>query len=195
MKKKTGILLVIALAFMSYGCAAKEETTATTIEIKKDGTLTHYIVEEFKGENYNETDLLEMVESEISDYNLTDGTEKIKLTEMSVEESIAKPILSFEDFSCYAAFNDVDFFYGTVAQAYEAGYDLSISLNHVEDGTTISRDDILKMGQYYIVIMEENCNVKLFKKIEYTSSNVIVKDKKEATVQTQDGELAYLLFQ
>ena len=50
------------------------------------------------------------------------------------------------------------------------------------------------MGDSYILITEESMNIDTFHAIDYYSNNVTLNGKKEATVTTQDGELAYIIF-
>lgn len=176
------------------GCATKNEMTNTTLEIKKDGTLEQSIVETFEKDYYDAIELQEMIESEISDFNLTDGSEKIQLNEVELKEDAAYPVLTYGDSTSYAEFNEVTFFYGTIAQAYEEGFDLDIMLTSAKDNEEIGKDDILQMGDHYLVIAEESIEIETFHNIEYISGNVTLNGKKEAMVTTQEGELAYIIF-
>ncbi len=194
MKSKMPCCILLTVTIILSGCATKNEITNTTLEIKKDGTLEQSIIETFEKDYYDATELQEMIESEISDFNLTDGSEKIQLKEVELKEDAAYPVLTYGDAASYAEFNDVTFFYGTIAQAYEEGFDLTINLTSVKDNEEIDKDDILQMGDHYFIIAEESIVIETFHNIEYISGNVTLNGKKEAMVTTQDGELAYIIF-
>lgn len=194
MKSKMPCCILLTVTIILSGCATKNEITNTTLEIKKDGTLEQSIIETFEKDYYDATELQEMIESEISDFNLTDGSEKIQLKEVEIKEDAAYPVLTYGDAESYAEFNDVTFFYGTIAQAYEEGFDLTINLTSVKDNEEIDKDDILQMGDHYFIIAEESIVIETFHNIEYISGNVTLNGKKEAMVTTQDGELAYIIF-
>ncbi len=194
MKNRIRMILLVGLILIVSGCSAQKDAEITTVKINKDGTLENYIAEKFEKEYYDQAELQDMIESDISDFNLTEGTEKIKLKEIVVEEGIARPVIVFANPESYADFNDVVFFFGTVAQAYENGFDLDISLTSVKDESVIGKDDILGMGDRMIVITEENICVEAYHNIEYKSNNISIDGNKEAVVAIEEGELAYIIF-
>ena len=194
MKNRISCWILLAGTIILTGCATQKDFTNTTLEIHKDGTLEHYIAENFEKDYYDQAELQEMIESEISDFNLTEGSEKVQLKEVKMKEGMANPILTYQDASSYAGFNDVTFFFGTIAQAYENEVDLNITLQSVKEDAQIEKEDVLQMGDSYILITEESMNIDTFHAIDYYSNNVTLNGKKEATITTQDGELAYIIF-
>lgn len=194
MKNRISCWIVLAGVIVLTGCASKKDATNTTLEVHKDGTLEQSIVETFEKEYYDQSELQDMIESEISDFNLTDGSEKVKLKEVRLNEGIASPILTYQDAESYSSFNDVSFFFGTIAQAYEEELDLNITLNAVKEDGQIEKEELLQMGDYYLLVTEESMTIETFHNIEYCSENVALNGKKEAMVTTQDGELAYIIF-
>lgn len=194
MKNRMRMILLVGVILIVSGCSVQKDAEITTVKINKDGTLENHIVEKFEKEYYDQAELQDMIESDISDFNLTDGNEKIKLKEIVVEEGVARPVIMFDDPQSYADFNNVVFFFGTVAQAYDNGFDFDISLTNVKDESVIGKDDILGLGDRLIVITEENICVETYHSIEYKSNNISIDGNKEAVVATQDGELAYIIF-
>ena len=81
-----------------------------------------------------------------------------------------------------------------ILEAYEAGLDFDITLTSTqEDGGQIGKEEILKMGDYGIIILEEPVKVETASKILYTSDNVEVLSGKSAKV-TETEEAAYLII-
>lgn len=193
MHKKSMVLcsILILLTGVFTACGAKGskvEVESTTICIDEDGTVTHKIVEPFEKDYYNVDALSSMVEEEIREYNEEKGSEAVKLIsaeEITDEnENVRKALVTITYASAedYQEFNGKLLFYGTVAQAIDAGYDVNVSLKSIKDETKqIGREEIEAMGSSYMVIYEEDAQISLTKQILYTNPECEVKGKYMAT--------------
>ena len=188
-----GMLIVITILMLA-GCGREAEVTANTVIVEKKGKVTGAIVEDFTQDYYNSDELKQMVEEEVTSYNESSGGEDVSLNRFEVKDGIAKVYLDYDSADTYTAFNGKTLFTGTVAETYDAGYDLDIKMTDANDSAvTIGKDDILGMGDNHIVITEEPVNVRTYGKILYISDGVSLVDYKEATV-SEDAGTAVIIF-
>ncbi len=195
MKKKIiGILLIVCI-MMACGCAEKEtDADTTTVFVHKDGTITDAIVEEFTAGYYDAAELQTMTNKELTAYNQTTGdVSSAVLSRYEVADGLAKVFIDFKTAKDYAAFNETDCFFGTVADAYEAGYDLDVTLKSVSGDETLDKNALLEKGKYSILLIEEHVDVVTYKKILYKSANVDIIDDNHARVSNEAEGFAYLV--
>lgn len=195
--KKIGLMLLSLLISMAlFGCGQEKSDDTTTVSVDKNGKVVGSIVEDFDRDYYVEDELKEMIASDIEKYNASSGDEHVELDTVSVSDGVARTTLTYKNWESYAGFNDVTFFEGTVADAYNAGYSFDdiILKSATEDGVTLDKSGILEEGSMHIIITDENINVKTFKNIAYISNNVTLVNKKEAAVSETDEPVAYILF-
>lgn len=187
--------MVTVTSITLWGCGKTGSTDATTITIEKDGKISSVIVEAFDKEYYLEEELKSSIESDISDYNRANGADTIVFNGLTVKDGMARPSITYQNAKVYADFNKKEFFYGTVAEAYEAEYLLDINLKNVADESqTIDKNGILANGNMHILIAEEPVHLRTFKNISYISDNITLVDKREAAIAKDSNQLAYLLF-
>ena len=71
--------------------------------------------------------------------------------------------MQYADASAYSAFNKLALFVGTVKDAFNAGYDLNVTLSSLKgDGEQIGKEDLLKMGEKHIAVVREAVNVRVW---------------------------------
>ena len=81
--------------------------------------------------------------------------------------------MQYADASAYSAFNKLALFVGTVKDAFNAGYDLNVTLSSLKgDGEQIGKEDLLKMGEKHIAVVREAVNVRVWDKVRYGSEAV-----------------------
>ena len=156
MKKMNLFLLtVLGAALLLSGCGSKaEEEETTTLELKKNGEIVQSIIEDF-GESYYDLDELKSTtESMIAGYNESAGSDNIKLQSAEVTDGVVHLVMTFRKSEDYTGLYRQALFSGTVKDAFNAGYDLDITLNSVkEEGATINKQDILDMGEKHIAVV------------------------------------------
>lgn len=201
MRKGFILLLVsVVLTAILTGCGGSGESAAaqtTTIELKKNGGVTHTIVESFSEEYYDLEALKNTMQEACDAFNTGAGGEAVKVESVTENDGGVTVVMQYEDTSAYAGFNKQALFSGTVKDAFNAGYDLDVSLSAAgEKGAVIGRQDLLNMGEKNIVIVREAVNVKVWgKKILYYSDDVApAADTKTVTV-TDGTVLTYIIFE
>lgn len=198
MKRKILFLAAACLALLLAGCAFAEEITATTVVVKKNGTVEEYVITDFDKDYYTLDELEQSLNQQIAAYNQTAGEGAAELKEVEQIEDSSQIRVRF----IYASYEDYEkipvsdrvFFCGTVSEAYDAGY-VFVPMIGQDSGETISKESVLELGDKKIVIAEEALTVKVPGKITYVSEGVIVTDKKEAVLPESTGILSYVIFE
>ena len=197
MKKMNLFLLtVLGAALLLSGCGSKaEEEETTTLELKKNGEIVQSIIEDFSESYYDLDELKSTTESMIAGYNESAGSDNIKLQSAEVTDGVVHLVMTFRKSEDYTGLYRQALFSGTVKDAFNAGYDLDITLNSVkEEGATINKQDILDMGEKHIAVVRETTTVKTYGDILYISDDVTMgPDYRTATV-TNGESLSYIIF-
>lgn len=190
MKKLSKYIIALALCCLLAGCG-KQETADTndvsTITVEKKGTVVGEIIEDFDQPYYDEKELEEEIKKTVDEYNETaeDGQVTWKSCER-VDNSISV-VLEYKTAEDYRKFNNVDFFYGTILEAYDAGYDLNITLSDVKTGTSVGKEDLMAMGDNHIVITTEQERISCYGNILYIGDGVTLVNDKEADNTNSEG--------
>ena len=86
-------------------------------------------------------------------------------------------------------------FVGTVKDAFNAGYDLNVTLSSLKgDGEQIGKEDLLKMGEKHIAVVREAVNVRVWDKVRYGSEDVEATANAKTVSVTDADMLTYILF-
>lgn len=197
------IISVLCASLFLSGCGEQESgVQITNLQIEKDGRVISNIVEDFEKEIYTIEELDTMIQEEIAAYNkaVLDNTqhsqaissEKVEIS----QEDQNKVLVTMLYASCedYMAFNDEELFFGTIAQAKEAGFDLNVELvSASDDSHKITKEEIAGMADNHIFIIRENIQVTLSNKILYMTAGTELLNNKSFNVQNTDG-LTYIIM-
>ena len=189
-----GILCLIPLLGGCGQSKVPSDLSVPAISVTGKGKVTAYIVEDCDKDYYDLAELENLVEDELSKFNESrknaegeDAVVMVSLTQTLVEEvSKAVLVLEFRDITCYREYVGKDLFYGTVAQAQQAGYDLNVELTSVKDGTTIGKSEIFGMGNSHILIVQDKVRIFGPGKAQYVTSKAAVKE--DGSVEPSDTE-------
>lgn len=205
-KLRTAILIILAAAMMTACGKSSEETT--TMLLHRDGTVQHTIVEDFNASDGSVDDLTKMILQKISAFNGSSSDGKISVTKIEADgKDKVRVVMKYPSVTAFHDFNNEDTsakascFFGTVEQAYQAGFDLGKVTVYQNGDTTkaLSGDDILALGSQHILIYDNAMNsgaemqIKVYEKISYCSDNVTCTEK-TASVKTKAGDLVYLII-
>lgn len=194
MRKWLSLMLMISCTLFSLtgcGAAAPERTT---VEVKKNGHVTHTIVEDFTESYYDLEGLKDTIEEACEAYNGAMGSELVTLEEAEVEDGVLTAVMDYRSASAYAGFNRQALFTGTVKEAYDAGYDLNQTLYSAqEDGGIIGKEGLLNLPKAHILVIREAIDVRVWDKVLYHSDDVIRQDDGSLTV-TDSGKLSFIVF-
>ena len=205
--RRTGMTAGILLAgLLLWGCggqtaknqeeAAIEMTSACAIEVMKDGSILETITEEFAKEYYDEESLKSMILSEVADFNRSHESDTISVDKLEHKNGKITVRMRYPSADIYTEYNADEYnakalFHGTVAEAYDAGYTLDISMTDVKGEQTIDKEDLLGMGSEKMIISEAPLQIKVPGKILYVGEKVEADGKDEVYMLTDEaGEAA-----
>ena len=189
------VLLLLAAALLLAGCGGDKDTEeATNLEFRKNGEVVHTIVEDFSASYYSLDELMSEVSSQADTYNGTAGSKRITVDSAEVKDGVITMVMTFQSAADYSSFYRQALFCGTVKEAFDAGYDLDVTLKSVtEEGTTVGRQDILEMGERHIIVLREAVTVRPWADILYVSGDVEAAGSREAA-STDPQALSYIIF-
>ena len=199
-KVKTGLrfrvsyIIILSMLFLLSGCQKEDDFEETSLRILKKGQIENDIVEAFGEAYYNADELKEMLADSIRAYNEgAAGQDPVALKDVKVEKNTVHVVITYKSYLDYAAFNQVDFFYGKLAEASAAGYDMNVNLNAPLENKKIGLSE-LNGTENNIVILSEHVLVEPDSDIEYVSANVEYIDERHARVSSDSAGLAYLVL-
>ncbi len=192
--KRPGILLVLFLLCFLIGCGKKEITDKESIEIKKGGKIVETVRESFEEEYYDEKELKEFIKAEIDTYNSSFDGDRIKLDSCGVKGSIAEVTMTYSSMNDYISFNDMKLFVGELADIIGTEYHGYMDL-YDKDGTIVPLSNVIASGDsYHVLVVSQDCDVKVNGKIVYVSSGVEILSNTAADVTVSDEAYAYIIY-
>lgn len=193
-KKGFGPALSFFIGIMVLSGCGKETQFDTRLSLDKDGVVVSTIYESFDQDYYDVAELSDMATEEISYYNSEYISPRISLDETVKLENqpYVKLVMTFDSSVDYSHFNQELLFFGTVQEAVESGYELSAGLVD-SDGQKID----LGSGDFldrHIVISSEKVIIETPYNIEFMTSGVALRDKKEADLTNVLSDSVQLLL-
>ena len=187
--------------------AETENNGSNLVTVKKDGVVVSTIEEAFVGEYFDEESLKQFVLQNAADYNAEAGDDRVVVKKLEIKKDRAVLTMEYKTAEDYSGFNGYPFFYGTVSEAYDAGYDLDVELyeagfeadaDTTEETPSIRKEELLEMGSRKIIITQapedENLTVKTSGKILYINGANLEK-KNIATAGSDNGVITtYIVF-
>lgn len=195
-KGKALIFLASLITCLMTGCfGGNDDLNDTTLSISSKGEITHHIVESFDKSYYNEDELRTGINEQIEKYCNEKGDDSlIKLKDLKILDGVATADLIFKDYSDYAAFNEVDLFYGTIEEAIAADYPTDVTLKSVDDDETIGKYEFEALANNKIIVTGESLIIKTPGKIAYTTANIDVIDKSTAKMASDSVGVGYIVL-
>lgn len=195
-KGKALIFLASLITCLMTGCfGGNDDLNDTTLSISSKGEITHHIVESFDKSYYNEDELRTGINEQIEEYCNEKGDDSlIKLKDLKILDGVATADLIFKDYSDYAAFNEVDLFYGTIEEAIAADYPTDVTLKSVDDDETIGKYEFEALANNKIIVTGESLIIKTPGKIAYTTANIDVIDKSTAKMASDSVGVGYIVL-
>ena len=187
MRKRSTVLLLAGLLTLS-GCEKIEKASESTVTVDKKGIVTEILIEDFSSEEYQEDELKKSIEELVSTYNKQAGEEEVTLKKMQVKDGNASVLMQYSTDDTYRAFNQVDFFAGTVAQAQKEGYAFAGAFTD-EKGQAVSQGTIpAECQDQSVMIIREPLAVLVPGKILYVSKNMKILGEDCARLAADSGD-------
>lgn len=188
--KRAGVLAAGVLSLCTLllvGCGQTKEPeviTESTISVSDKGVITMTLIGDFDKARYDINELSSKVMQETTNFNSShktegeEGTVTVVAVEPAADGSTRVSVtFQFKNARVFKEYNGTDFFYGTVGEAHEAGYDLDIELVDVKENTTIGKKEIYDMGTRHILIMEDKMRLICPKSVLYLSEGATLEGK------------------
>lgn len=183
------------------GCGAAkvpEVVDVTSLVIDGSGVVTSYLVDEFDKDYYSIDDLTDMAVEEAAAYNTQKQSgEIIPLTVDKVEKLadgsnkvVVKHI--YDSAATYADYNGGVLFYGTVAEAADAGYSLSITMKNVKDNTLYTEAQLMQNEEKYLLITDAKAVIYCPGKVTYVSEGADYQE--DGSVDTSQAESTVMIL-
>ena len=176
-KTKTAAAMVLLAGLILWGCGDSQsgdgdmeveaaEDLSAQVEVRKDGSITETLVEDFAEEYYDEESLRNMLLAEVAEFNKSHGDAAVSVDKLEREDGAVTVQLTYPSAEIYSQYNTDDYnekklYCGTVKDAYDAGYPLDVSMQDTKGENTIGKQELLEMGEQYILITDDgqNCSV------------------------------------
>ncbi|MDO4261114.1 MAG: hypothetical protein Q4C82_03470 [Eubacteriales bacterium] len=195
MKKWISAVCILLTVLMTAGCSSSFDPSASSLYIKKDGTIVQAVVETFEKEYYSLDEFRSMVEKEVDTYNQRLGQDKIRVQSVELENDTLHLLLEYEDAETYSLYNEEYFFMGTVEEALDQGlsFDMIFRDKDYEEYTTAEATE--KKNNSVIAAKEESV-IELQQAVKYVSSNVEVLDDHTVQIMAIEDadEYAYIIY-
>ena len=190
MNKFKVFFLTTLLLFIFTGCSDdyRADISCNCVELEENGSVDAIIVEDFGEAYYSENELITMVNEEVNAFNAsaTSGTMSVK--DHSVKEGILSLALNFSNTDAYNQYMPDSVFIGTLKDAYDAGMDFNRSLWVVGKGeTTIGKNDLLKMENSKLIVVDGPYMVRCPSQIKYYSQGMYILDE-NTVVSDSEGQ-------
>ncbi len=162
MRKITAFLCaVVLLSGLLTSCGSSSSKTNSRVELSRGGKILEYTVEDFS-ESYYDIDELEDFIDEAIDIYKEENKGRIKVKRERLRKDKAYLTIRYNKPETYAAFNNVECFSGTVAEALEAGYDFSMPFIMAMD----EYSDFEEVEEIEAVTGEETGDVEIYEATE-----------------------------
>lgn len=173
------ITAVLMCTLMLGGCGILGEETwepqETALQMKKDGTVTETVIDALDQSYYSSQELESMINSSVSEYNQTKGSEAITIDSLSIENNQVNLTMTYASAEDYAEYNNVRFYNGSMLGAEMDGYLFYNQFKQVEDGTVVAQDlsneEAIKHKEFQVLVTDTSHAVRVPGDIAYVSAN------------------------
>ncbi len=184
--KKSGVIAgcFLFLMILTVGCGKitlPEQIMTSTIAVSATGQVDYWLVERFEKDYYDVEELRQMVQNETDAFNAEHAGEGgnamtfAGLERMPSGESVRLHLI-FRDASCYKAYTGNELFYGTIAQAKAAGYQVGENLITVRNGAAADAAKVSGMDRRHVLIVQEKVQIYGPRMPIYVSSGCVVEE-------------------
>ncbi|MCD8046084.1 MAG: hypothetical protein LUE90_05520 [Clostridiales bacterium] len=214
MKKKAAVLCVAAVSLGLLASCGSTSVTENTVELKKNGKVIEYTVEDFSASYYDADELTEFVDAQVASY-LEDSDATVKVTKNEVEEQTAWVTIEYDSTDTYADFTGTACFSGSVVQAQAAGYDFdgnfvsaddeigeeeesSVIEGTVSEASYLSGSEILEQDDLKVLIVDTAVDVIVPGTVRYVSADTAAitgKSTVTTTAETNSDVLVYVVYE
>lgn len=185
-RKYAAVLLLLVCILWCSGCGGIEKAKESTVAVDKDGKVTALLIEDFPEEAYDGEELEQNIRDLVDTYNGAEGKDRVTLSEFEVKKEKARVMMTYQSAADYRAFNQVDFFAGTVEEAIGDSYSFAGNFKNADGKEAdISIPDDCR--EYQVMVVREPVCVMVPGRIHYVSANMEIRNKKCAALTDDSG--------
>ncbi len=175
----------------------------STITFLDDGKVIFEEIEDFPQDTYSKKDFKKYTKELIKDFNESNKDSQVELKKIDFDKDNCYVKSAYSSAEAYSSFSSYKTYYGTIEQAFDKGYKFADSFAEVIDGTkgqVLATDILNEYAGCYVVIVNENVNVKVPGDILYiTDANTDVVDTDEVSISPPNGNAdatntVYIIF-
>lgn len=190
--KRTIVTIISCLFLILLTACGEKEYVVSTMDFQKDGKIVENLIEDFDTSIYDADELKAEIEKEISAYNKGKDNQ-VSLLEFKCENNKVYCKIEYPSDDAYFDINSIPIYYGTVAGATKAGYNLPDNLINVKDGKNAKGQAVANMKDLHILIINQSIDVNTYKDIKYASEGVTLGDD-HSTATVIGDSTAYIVF-
>lgn len=187
-----GILLLGGCEKLGQSKWTPQEPAAVSIE--KDGSVTEFIQDTLDADYYDASELENMINSGVNEYNSKNGEDSIVVKEFTAENGAVNLTMEYASAADYAQFNNTEFFYGSIIKAQLEGYLFDVSFKKVSNGVVqgdeVSGSEVIKSTDKMVLILRGPLEVQVPGDVLFTSANadMLASDVVNATGEQEETE-------
>lgn len=159
------------------------EPGETNLVVQEDGTLTETVIDKLDQSYYNASELEQMINETVSEYNQDHGADAVKVDSLSLENNQVVLTMTYKSASDYADYNNVRFYNGSMLGAEMEGYLFYNQFRKISDGVAegdaISNEEPLKHKEYQVLVTDDSHLVQVPGDVVYVSVNASPMGKRE----------------
>lgn len=201
MGKLRKTVLIASASVLLTGCSITGRKAWTprenaAISIDRKGKITEYLSDELDQPYYSFDELKSMLDQEAAAYNAEHGADRVTVKLAEQEENRVNLTLSYESGEDYAAFNNIEFYYGSMINAQLEGYLFDGFYKEIQDGVVVDEkvdgSEVFEDMADSVVIVRAPLEVQVPGDICFVSSNaeVLRPDVVAASGSEEDGAIS-----
>lgn len=188
------VALLVLVCSVLAGCGdKKKELKSDSVVLNDNGSVEAVMVESFDQSYYKESELMDMVNKEVSEYNSLHGKNKIKVESHSLKDGKMTLKMKFSGYDVYNDYMPDKIHVGKISSAYSAGYDLNRSLvDAKKDSKTIGKAELTNMADSKVIVVNKATTVRCPSKVKYYSQGMEKVD--DYTVSSSEAGCYFVIY-
>ncbi len=197
---KWAIALLCTAVVLLGGCSQEDQSAWSpqepdAISVSSDGSVKEIVQESLEEAYYDADELNDMIISSVEAYNQEHGEDAVVVERYEAEDREVTLELLYASGADFAAFNNVEYFQGSIISAQLEGYLFDVSFYRVKDGepgeTAVDSSTVFQDMSAEVLIVQAPLEVHIDGKVKFISTNAGMISESTVRADGQTGELSY----